>query len=150
MIYCKKDMADAYLGINKNLDIALVHLKKTDLSTLTPGTWPVAGEDVFINCMDYETINPEETLFEEHARYADIHVVLSGRERLDLAYAGELEVVERDEAADYAGYRGQYRALCYLDPSVILIALPGEAHKVKLWADTAGSVRKAVYKIRMS
>lgn len=85
MIYAKNADALCYRGIHKNLDLALEHITPEFLSSLEDNVRvPLDGDRVYCTRFTYETIPLEEGFFEAHRRYLDIHIMLSGSERVDV------------------------------------------------------------------
>lgn len=149
MIYGKQKNAGQYCGISKNLDLALEYIRKQDYSALTPGKNTLAGDDVYINCFSYETMESDQVFFEAHRDYLDLHVVLEGEEKIEVSYRENLEEFERDLTADYIGYKGKTETTCFMRPGDFLIVFPEDAHKVKVKTDQVCQVKKAVFKIRV-
>lgn len=87
MILDQWENALRYLGISPELDIALRFL-----SSLTPGQLAVGsrvelqGTDVFYTVSE-PTLSARPMTFEFHRRYADIHVPVTGEERIALCPA---------------------------------------------------------------
>ena len=77
MIYAKNQEALAYRGIHPNLDLALEHITPEFLASLRDGQRvELQGDQVYCTRFTYETIPQEESFFEAHRRYLDIHIML--------------------------------------------------------------------------
>ena len=63
----------------------LEFLSRDDLADIECGRHDIDGDNVFANVMEFETVPASEKPFEAHRRYADIHFVISGVERLACA-----------------------------------------------------------------
>ncbi len=148
MIYANLSELPNYYGISEHLDTAIRFLETCDLSRLAYGRNDVDGENVYINRFDYETIPESEAFFEAHEQYADIHLLLSGEEKIGIAEPQVLTEFERDAAADYIGYRGQAESCNHMTPNKFLIAFPLEAHLVKVQFADSVKVEKAVVKVK--
>ena len=72
---------------------ALAWLAATDMSGIECGRHDIMGDEVFANVMEFTTVPAAEKNFEAHRRYADIHYVISGVERLAVAPVDEVEAV---------------------------------------------------------
>lgn len=149
MIFCKKTELEQYLGLGEHLDRAIQYLQTADLRELVMGCNRIDGENVYINRFDYTTIPPEESFFEAHLQYLDIHVLLSGEERIEVADIRALEEYDRDEAADFVGYHGEAQASFVMKPGDVLIVWPKDAHAVKLQLHGPAQVEKAVVKVHI-
>ena len=149
MIYCAKRALARYRGLHPNLDRAIDRLANFDLAQLPMGKTEVDGERVFFNRFDYVTDDSENTLFETHLRYADIHLLLGGEEVIAVAGAQAHTEVDRDEARDYIGTRGECDCSCVMKPDKALIVFPGEAHRSGQMCGKPCAVRKVVCKVLM-
>lgn len=147
MIYTKKKYLSSYQGIHKNLDTAIDYLMQHELSELAHGRNEVDGENVFINRFDYETLPEEETAFEAHEHYADIHLLLSGKEQIGISDIANMEITGRDTVNDSVDCKGIVEARVPMSPNEVLIAFPEDAHMVKLQLDEKTAVEKAVVKV---
>lgn len=149
MIYTNRKEMERYLGLSAPLDTAIRYLKEADLSKLAKGRNEVDGENVFINRFDYDTLPEEEAAWEGHLQYADLHVVLSGEERIGVTDAARLKETSRDEAADFVGYEGPVECWAPMRPGDLLIVFPEDVHMVKVQLQGKTHVEKAVFKIKV-
>ena len=150
MIYAKNADALCYRGIHKNLDLALEHITPEFLSSLEDNVRvPLDGDRVYCTRFTYETIPLEEGFFEAHRRYLDMHIMLSGSERVDVSRPDELTLTDAQEQNDFYAYRGQGSYKLTLSPGDFLVVFPGDAHKIKMFTDTPRTVTKAVFKVRI-
>ena len=85
MIYTDLNNLERYLGMGKHLDTAIHYIKEHSLNDLKKGRNEVDGDFAFINCFEYETLPEEKTAFEAHEKYADIHMVISGEEKMGVS-----------------------------------------------------------------
>ena len=84
MIYDKRAELARYFGLSPNLDAAIRFLQTTDLTALPMGRTEIPGGDIYYNHFTYTTaLISQASLFEAHERYLDLHIVLSGCERID-------------------------------------------------------------------
>ena len=89
MIYAKNADALAYRGIHPNLDLALEHITPEFLASLRDNQRvELKGDLVYCTRFTYETIPQEESFFEAHRRYLDIHIMVEGEERVDMNRPG--------------------------------------------------------------
>lgn len=149
MIYTKMDRLERYYGICDALDTAIRHLLSADLSVLHKGRNEVSGEDVYINRFGYDTMTPEEAIWEGHADYGDMHVVLEGHEKIGVSDAARLNVTTRKPEEDFIGYEGPVESWSPMAVGDILIVFPEDVHLVKVTDGEASHVEKAVYKFKV-
>lgn len=149
MIYTKRKFIERYLGQSEALDMAIRYLLSADLTKLSKGRNEVEGDQVFINRFDYRTIPAQEAIWEGHARYGDIHVLLSGRERIGVASSEALEEITRKPEEDFIGYEGPVEAWLPMTTEDILIVYPEDAHMVKVMDGESVLVEKACFKFKV-
>lgn len=149
MIYTNLEQMERYLGLSASLDTAIRYLKEADLSKLVKGRNEVDGETVFINRFDYDTLPEEKAAWEGHLQYADLHVVLSGEERIGVTDASRLKETSRDEAADFVGYEGPVECWTPMRPGNLLVVFPEDVHMVKVQLQGQTHVEKAVFKLKV-
>ncbi len=153
MIVAKNKNAADYRGIHPLLDRALECLNDEFLNTVGTESTFLEGRDLYATLNLFETQPDDDLFFEAHRNYLDIHVLLSGEERMDIA---ETEILCPDEAASKP--ENDFYAFSDRDPehrSIVLrhgdflVAFPSDAHRVKGQVSGPSSVRKVVFKIRI-
>lgn len=149
MIICQFKQLTDYQGMHKNLDRAIDWIQKTDLASLPMGRTEVDGALVFVNRFDYQTRPEEDLLFESHLVYADIHLLLSGQEKILVSQLDSLTTIKVDPELDNIDANGPGQVIVHMNPDTLLLVFPGEAHKVKCLHQAACQVKKAVVKVRI-
>lgn len=149
MIYTDMEHLDRYRGICPQLDAAIGYLMENGLELLVPGRNEVDGEDVFVNRFHYATIPQEEAAFEAHEVYADIHLLVEGREFIGVTPIERLTVTKVDREADNIECRGPVETKIPMEPGKVLIVFPEDAHMVKIENNGPVNVEKAVVKVRV-
>ncbi|OBZ12776.1 YhcH/YjgK/YiaL family protein [Bacillus sp. FJAT-26390] len=102
------------------------------------------------NSLLFTTVPKGEKRFEAHRKFIDIHVVLEGREYVEVSdverlsdlteYDPEHDIQFGDASAGHA-FKG------YLEPGYFLICFPEDTHLVGAHEQSEQTVRKIVYKI---
>ena len=149
MIYCDRQALSHFRGLHPDLDVAITYLETCDVATLPSGKTVVDGETVYINRFNYQTMDMQEEPFETHVNYVDIHLVMSGEEKIDIAALDAQTIIKRDEASDYIGSCGLTECTCCVTTHKALIVFPGEAHRPKQVLNTPCTVEKLVCKVQM-
>ena len=149
MIYAKNSDALTYRGIHPNLDMALERITKEFLSSVGEERVEIKGSDVYATRFTYETIPEEESFFEAHRNYLDIHLMLEGSERVEIAPPETLTEFDRVEANDFYAYRGEGQYRLVLSPGDFLVVFPNDAHRIKMQVSGPETVSKAVFKVRI-
>lgn len=145
MILGKNREAAAYRGLHPRLDRALECLTDEFLTSVGTETMKLEGEALYVTRFDYDTAPFEETFFESHKRYLDIHVMVKGSERVDIAHPEGLTLYENK--GDFYGYLGDAEQSVILRPGDFLVVFPGDAHRLKIAVDQPEAVSKVVFKI---
>ena len=148
MIYAKHKDAPAYRGIHPNLNLALAHITPEFLASVGSERVELKGEEVYCTKFTYETIPDEEAFFEAHRLYLDIHLMLSGSERVEIASPAAL--AQFDQQVDFYAYRGEGRHSLILSPGDFLVVFPDDAHKIKMRVGGPETVTKAVFKVKIN
>ena len=148
MIYAKNADALAYRGIHPNLDLALEHITPEFLAALRDNQRvELKGDLVYCTRFTYETIPQEESFFEAHRRYLDIHIMVEGEERVDVNRPEDLKLTDAQEGNDFYAYQGESWNSTVLKPGEFLVVFPGDAHRIKVQVDGPKTVSKAVFKV---
>ena len=148
MIYAKNADALAYRGIHPNLDLALEHITPEFLASLRDNQRvELKGDLVYCTRFTYETIPQEESFFEAHRRYLDIHIMVEGEERMDMNRPEDLNLTDAQEGNDFYAYQGESWHSTVLKPGEFLVVFPGDAHRIKVQVDGPKTVSKAVFKV---
>ena len=148
MIYAKNADALAYRGIHPNLDLALEHITPEFLAALRDNQRvELKGDLVYCTRFTYETIPQEESFFEAHRRYLDIHIMVEGEERVDVNRPEDLKLTDAQEGNDFYAYQGESWHSTVLKPGEFLVVFPGDAHRIKVQVDGPKTVSKAVFKV---
>ena len=153
MIYDSLEHLNQYRGLSDPLDAAIDYLLRTDLAALPADDVrrPVAGDDVSIAVLRYDTWLPEQYIWENHRRYHDIQIVIAGRERIGVT--GEALAVRTpyDAQKDAAFYHAP-EVCSELDmrPGVFAVFAPRDRHSPnRAIEQSPTAVVKAVLKVRV-
>ena len=149
MIVARNETAPAYLGIHPNLDEALRRITPEFLSSLGADRVDIIPGQVWCTKFTYETISDDESFFEAHENFLYIHLMLSGRERVEIASPKELTRFDSQPENDFYAYRGQGTHKLVLAPGDFLVVWPDDAHKIKMMLTAPETVTKAVFKVKI-
>ena len=149
MIYTKRKNLERYLGQSESLDTAIRHLLSTDLRTLTKGRNEIDGSEAFVNRFDYQTMPQEQAIWEGHIQYGDIHVLLSGQEKIGVTNVDMLKETVRKPEEDFVGFEGEVETWLPMTTEDILIVYPEDIHMVKVVNGESTLVEKACYKFKV-
>lgn len=150
MIFANMETIHCYKNLSAGISKAIAYILSHDLSELPMGTTTIYGKELFVNKVALSLKEERELPFEVHNRYYDIHVILSGKEkiRVKLDVSGMREMKSYDEEADYALYEGDTLTDICLASGDILICLNGEYHKPGIKVDKNEESLKCIFKVR--
>lgn len=104
-----------------------------------------------VGVAEFVTREPGSYDYEAHRLHADVHVVLAGRERVDIAHLADLSVTTPyDEASDVGFLAGEALVSVVLRPGWFLVVYPQDAHRPGQWVDGPEPIVKAVGKVRVA
>ena len=116
------------------------------------GKYILANED-FANIEEYETKPHDQCFFETHKKYADVQLLLSGKERIDYTDLFGLDVKNfYNEERDIAFWFNSKKesVTTYLDGTNFVLLMPNEAHRPQMrYSEDAEKVKKVVVKIKI-
>lgn len=144
----KEEFARQYNLRKEWWDKAFAYLKETDFSSLKPGDYPIVGDDVFARVTEGPTKDFNDTKWEAHRNYLDIHYVLSGREKIGMAPFSTATVLQEYDPAKDIGFYNATGEFYESSPNTFFIAFPGDAHRPGIKTDGSASIKKVVIKIR--
>lgn len=147
MILAHNSEALCYRGLHPNLDVALAHIRPDFLDTLGEERVNLPGGAVFCTKFTYDTVPEADSFYEAHRQYLDIHLMLEGRELVDIARPDQLELFRPEPEHDFWGYHGPVGQRLLLAPGDFLVVFPHDAHRIKIQVDGPERVTKAVFKI---
>ncbi len=145
MILAKNEQAACYRGIHPRLDEVLDRLNDAFLESVGTETQKIEGDKLYVTRFGYETLPEEETFFEAHKRYLDVHVMVEGEERVEIASPEGLTLFEHKD--DFYAYRGEAEHSCILRPGMFLVVFPDDAHRIKMQVNGPKKVAKVVFKL---
>ena len=149
MIYTKKENLNRYLGLSTEMDTAIRFLQSADLRSLVKGRNEIDGDNVFVNRFDYQTMSQEQAIWEGHIQYADIHVLLSGNEKIGVTNVNMLTETVRKPDEDFVGFNGEVMSWFPMTTEDILIVFPEDIHMVKVMDGESVTVEKACFKVKV-
>ena len=149
MILARNERACDYLGIHPNLDEALRRITPEFLNSLGTQRVDIFPGKVWCTKFTYETIPDSESFFEAHEKFLDIHLMLSGCERVEIASPGCLTQFDSQPENDFYAYHGEGTHKLVLRPGDFLVVWPDDAHKIKMMLTEPQTVTKAVFKVQI-
>ena len=132
MILDTLDAIGKYAGISPNFETAVRWLQETDPEALEPGRTDIDGEKVYA-VVSENRLESKEPVFEVHRRYADIQIILRGRE--GFLYGREGRVLSGKPENDVWFCEADRQVPFELEEGGVTVFLPGEAHAPGLYPE---------------
>jgi YhcH/YjgK/YiaL family protein len=137
---------------NKALwDKAFDYLRKTNLDTIAPGKYAIAGDSVYAVVIAGPTKTPEQAKWESHLKYIDFQCVLKNAEAMQTAPMSTATITNPyDAKTDNINYTATMETSRLVTPGNILLFFPGTVHRAGLRAGGYDTDRRVVIKIMFS
>ena len=135
-----------------NLKTAFDFIKKTDLSSLEKGRHEISGDEVYVMIQEYTTQPSGGKFMEAHEKYADIQIVVSGKEAIYYSANAEGMALHQEYSAekDCVLYSSDGPdTVCLMGEGDFVVFYPGELHIPCCELSGPSNVKKAVVKVRM-
>ena len=150
MIYGTIHDQNRYGFLEDNIQKCFAYIKAHHLEDFEKGSYPVEGDVLFFNIVEYKTkTDNSEGFWEAHRRYIDLHYLLRGCEKINLNFIGQLKQGAFVEEDDFLPLEGEAAASVILTPGDFLICYPEDAHMTALSAAQSTPIKKAIFKIRI-
>lgn len=125
------------------------YLKNNDLKSFEKGSHEIDGQRLFVNIVEYTTTTPEERFWEAHRDYLDVHVMLDGKEQIDLNFIQNMEQKDYVAKDDFLPMDGEKNASVVLENDDFLICYPSDGHRTAVAVDEPVQIKKAIFKVRI-
>ena len=113
-------------------------------------SYKIDGNNLFVNIVEYETIDVENRFWEAHKNYLDLHLMLDGKEQIDVNFIGNMEEKEFVEKDDFLPLEGDKNGHVILEKDDFLICYPNDAHRTAVKVNNPKKIKKAIFKIIIS
>lgn len=120
-----------------------------DLMKFEGGSHPIDGERLFVNVAEYVTTEPVNRFWEAHKKYLDVHLMLDGKEQIDLNLIENMTQGEYVETEDFLPLEGEPGGHVVLQPGDFLVCDPHDGHRTAVAADGPEKIKKAIFKVRL-
>lgn len=120
------------------------------LSEYENGYHEIDGQRLFVNIVGYTTTTAQQRFWEAHRQYLDLHLMLHGTEQIDLNFIANLEQKEYKESEDFLPLEGEKNSSVILRDGDFLICFPNDGHRTAIQVKDPETIKKAIFKIRIS
>lgn len=147
MIYGNIGDLEKFSFLEEPVRKCLAYAAQRDLAACEKGRYEIEGKELFTLIFEYATSGEEERIWEAHRKYLDIHLMLRGRERIDISPVRKMQVGDYVEADDFLPMEGEKGCSVVLEPGDFVVCYPEDAHRTSIAVDGSQTVKKAVMKV---
>ena len=147
MIFGNINHEKTYSNLDKDLLTCFEYAKNNELVSFEKGSYEIDGKDIFVNIVGYDTCENEDRFWEAHKKYIDVHLMLDGRERIDLNFIENLTQKEYEEEGDFLPLDGEPNSCVELSKDDFLVCYPEDAHMTALKVSEKENIKKAIFKV---
>ena len=143
------EFARQYAANKSRWDKAFAYLKSVDLKTIKAGHYQIEGEDVYANVTEAPSKEFAQTQYEAHQNYSDIHLMISGKEKIGVtSLEGATVKTAYDPSKDIGFWNKADDKIYTAEPGTFFIFFPANAHRPTIKVQGQDVVRKIVVKVR--
>lgn len=139
---------EKYYYLGEDFKAALDFFANVPNEPFEKGDIAVENSGVIVKARPMDTKQIEDCSFEAHRKYADIHFVAYGKEKIGYSDVKKLELIAYDEQKDAALLKGVGDFITLL-PGYFMITLPDDAHMPCVCVEKCQSLGKMIAKIKL-
>ena len=139
---------EKYYYLGEDFKAALDFFANVTDSPFDKADIKVENSGVIVKARPMTTKKIEDCSFEAHKKYADIHFVVYGKEKIGYSDIKKLKFVEYNEEKDAAFLTGE-GDLITLFPGYFMITLPDDAHMPCVCVEEPAPLGKMIAKIKL-
>ena len=139
----------AYTALNERIACVIDFISKNDLTAMKPGSYPIVGNDVFVNIDECAGKTKEAAVIEYHREMIDIQLPLLTCETYGYADVTEVDADDFDASRDIGFLPGLAPAgdvVC--KPGMFAMFFPQDGHAPVI-GDTSVIMKKAIFKLKV-
>lgn len=149
MIYTNIKSINPEEIVSEKIKKAIDYARKNDLRSLEPGSYPIEGDEIFVNIGEYESSDESQKSYESHRKYLDLQLMLEGNEVIKFNSINKLQGSPFDEENDYMLLKGEAKGYLVMEEGDIAIFFPNDGHMPGIINKKPSKVKKAVFKIKL-
>ncbi len=139
-----------YPFLEEQVKACFAYAKENDLLTYEKGSHSIDGERFFVNIVEYTTTAAENRFWEAHKNYLDVHLMLRGKEQIDLNFVQNMDVKEFVEKDDFLPMEGEKNSSVVLEDGDFLICYPSDGHRTAVAVQKPETIKKAIFKVQIA
>lgn len=147
MIVDTLENASRYYMLHPSMEQAFDFLENVSAEDFPEGKTELIGDHLFGIGMVRDTKSFDDSIWESHDKYLDIHYLVEGEEQVFFAAEEDMkEVTPYDGEKDLTVFEGKGHQV-FVPEGGFVIFFPGEIHKALVHGDKANKVKKMVIKL---
>lgn len=147
MIFGNIKNLNEYDYLPVNIKKCFEYAASNNLLNYEKGSYKIDGDNLFVNIVEYETTEVENRFWEAHRNYLDLHLMLDGKEQIDLNFIENMEEKEFVEKDDFLPLEGNKNGYVILEKNDFLVCYPNDAHRTAVKVRSSEKIKKAIFKI---
>ena len=147
MIFGNLKNISEYAFLGQQLQKCFAYVKENDILSYETGSYPIEGEKLFVNVVEYTTTEKENRFWEAHRKYLDVHVMLSGQQQIDLNFIANMTQKEFEAENDFLPLEGEANSHVVLTKDDFLICYPNDGHMTAIKVKEPVTIKKAIFKV---
>ena len=146
MIFSTFSQSDRYAALHPLFPRAFEYIRNTELNLLTPGCYPIIGDDLFVIVEHMPGRTRAEAKLECHRRYIDIQLVLEGVDEMGWKALADCHkpVSDYNAEKDIRFFHDTPATWVATPPGTFCIFFPDDAHAPLVATE---NIRKLIFKI---
>lgn len=120
-----------------------------NLESYETGRHDIDGDRLFVNIVEYETVDADKRFWEAHRDYLDVHLMLGGTEQIDLNFIQNMDVKPFVPEDDFLPMDGEKNSSVILRDGDFLICYPSDGHRTAVAVSGSEKIKKAIFKVRI-
>lgn len=149
MIFGNIKTLQEYPFLEEQIKKCFTYAAHNDLLSFEKGSHEIDGDRLYVNIVEYTTTQAEDRFWEAHKKYLDVHLMLCGREQIDLNFIQNMDVKEYVEESDFLPMDGDKNSSVVLRAGDYLICYPSDGHRTAVAVEEPESIKKAIFKVKI-
>ena len=133
-------------AIRYPLNICMDFVEKCKNGEFKPGRYDLE-DGIYCSVLDFELKKNENFFFEAHRKYADLHYILEGTQKMWVGLLDHMEIVDYTEEKDFVEVKGQHQAEILQTAGTGTAVFPNDAHALDPEYVAEDMVKKIIFKI---
>lgn len=121
--------------------------KSNNLESFEKGSYKIDGDNLFVNIVEYETTIEENRFWEAHKKYLDIHLILLGKEIINVNFIDNMKQKDFVDKDDFLPLEGDKKSSIVLEKGDFLICYPSDGHMTGIKVNDSENIKKAIFKV---